>query len=117
MVDDEEAIVDFVCHVIEEIGARALPAFDGETALKIFQQDMPQIIFTDIYMPRINGIILLKRIKEVNWKIPVILFTRYLHYKRMIEDTQMRPDHFLEKPLRAEDIAGIMYKYFPQLIR
>jgi len=115
VVDDEERIVELMCQVIEAIGAVAIKAYDGEEALALINKEMPDIVFSDVYMPKLNGLALLRKLKQMDAELPVIIFTGYQHYKQIVESAEIRPDNFLEKPVDIREIIEIMLHYFPQL--
>lgn len=116
VVDDEETIVELLSLIMKALGGIAtLKAFDGNEALEVYHQEKPDIVFSDIYMPKLNGLMLLKRLRELNNEIPIILFTGYQHFKQMISSSGVKPNDFLEKPLNPQKVIEIMYYYFPQL--
>ena len=117
VVDDEKGIVDLLSRILERIGVETIKAYDGEAALELIQKDKPDIVFSDIYMPKLNGLALLKKLKALDKKMPVIIFTGYEHYKQMTEMLEVKPDNFLSKPLDVREIIEIMLAYFPQLRR
>jgi CheY-like chemotaxis protein len=115
VVDDEDSIVEVLAEIMEAIGVIPIKAKDGQEAWEKFEKEKPQIVFSDIYMPRLNGMMLLRKIRTLDRKIPVILFTGYFHYKQMLKQDDIKPDNFLEKPLKVKEIIEIMLSYFPQL--
>lgn len=116
VVDDEESIVDLLCMIMKAFGGVVTcKAYDGLEALEIYHQEKPDIVFSDIYMPKLNGLMLLKRLREFNSEVPIILFTGYQHFKQMISSSGVKPNNFLEKPLNPQKVIEIMYYYFPQL--
>ena len=115
VVDDEQAIVELICEVLYAIGADTIKAYDGLQAWNIIQQKTPDIVFSDIYMPKLNGLDLLRKLKQMDRNLPVVIFTGYKHYKQMVENSEIKPDNFLEKPVNIRDIIEIMLHYFPQL--
>ena len=115
LVDDERPILDLLARIMRTLGVTPITAINGEAALAKFNEEKPDIVFSDIYMPKLNGIALLKKIKAVNPKLPFVLFTGYHNYKQLIENNQFKPDTFLGKPLDVMEIIELMLKYFPQL--
>lgn len=115
VVDDEKAIVELICEVLHAIGAAAIKAYDGLEAWNIIQQETPDIVFSDIYMPKLNGLDLMRKLKQMDRSLPVVIFTGYKHYKQMVENSEIKPDNFLEKPVNIREIIEIMLHYFPQL--
>ncbi len=79
IVDDELAHLETIVDIIEEAGKeyRVFQAFEGKTALKIAEKEIPDLIITDWEMPEMSGIDLIKRLKDnaLTRDIPVIMCT------------------------------------------
>ena len=78
IADDEEFIVDLLATLLEDEGYVVLRAYDGEQALATFQRDRPQLVISDIMMPRMTGTELVTqlRLHEHNAShTPVILMS------------------------------------------
>ncbi len=77
VVDDEKDFIDAVRSLLEERGYSIDYANDGIGALEIVKKDIPDLILLDIVMPNMDGITLLKKLKEKNETkdIPVIMLT------------------------------------------
>lgn len=82
LVDDEEGIQLLYREEFEEEGYEVISAYTGEEALQKFSQDSPDLVILDINMPGMNGIEVLRRMKEVNPNLPVILNSAYQEYKQ-----------------------------------
>jgi two-component system response regulator AtoC len=115
LVDDEVNLLDLLKQVTETIGLKPICAQDGEEAYALYQKEHPDIIITDIYMPKINGLELLKRIKKDEPETPVVLITGYAHYRQLVANSIVKPDGFLEKPFNIKKLIEIILFYFPQL--
>lgn len=77
VVDDEEAVVEFVGSLLEDAGYRVLRAYDGRSALEIARTEQPDLIVTDIMMPIMNGLELCRQLRDTpeTHQIAVILMT------------------------------------------
>ncbi len=79
IVDDQLEHLDAIIDIIEETGNnyRVLQAFDGTTALKIAEKEIPDLIITDWEMPVMNGIEFIKQLKSniITLDIPIIMCT------------------------------------------
>jgi len=104
VVDDELNIREMLCDALETYGFLVLTASDGMEAWELYQKNEPHIVISDIYMPKMNGIMLLKQIKERDPRRPVILITGYHHYKQLVDTAEYPPDGFLSKPFRLNDL-------------
>ena len=75
LVDDEEGIRKVLGISLTDMGYHVLCAEDGRQALKLFRQEKPPIVLTDIKMPGMDGIEVLRRIKQENPDTEVIVIT------------------------------------------
>jgi len=76
IVDDDEKILYAFREVLEKDGFIYQEARDGVEALQMLKEQTPDVIFMDINMPRIDGLEALKKIKEFDYGIPVIVVLR-----------------------------------------
>jgi len=114
VADDEKQILEVVTKIGEMLGFKVFSAKDGQQAWKLFKTKKPDIVISDIYMPFINGLFLLLKIKEMREDCPVILMTGYAHYKQIIDKDKMRPDGFIQKPFSVEQIYKAIAKTVQQ---
>lgn len=77
VVDDDAAIRRLYKEELEEEGYEVFLAENGEEALRLFGEVRPDIVTLDIRMPGEDGIEILRKIKEFNSKLPVIMCTAY----------------------------------------
>jgi DNA-binding response OmpR family regulator len=64
VVDDEPQIVEFLCLLLEDEGYRATRAYDGAEAWEIVAGDLPDLVISDVMMPRLTGLQLVQHLKE-----------------------------------------------------
>jgi DNA-binding response OmpR family regulator len=77
IVDDDTNIQRLYKEELEEEGYSVFIASTGIEALEMFVREEPDIVTLDILMPDIDGISLLRKMKELNPKIPIIMSTAY----------------------------------------
>ena len=82
LVDDEESIHLLYREELEEFGFEVHSAMSGEDAMKILPALNPNIVILDINMPGMNGIDVLRKIKEMDASMPVILSSAYQEFKQ-----------------------------------
>jgi CheY-like chemotaxis protein len=81
VVDDEEGIRLLYKEELEEEGCEVTLAASGEEAIEKLESDSIDLVLLDIKMPGMDGVEVLRKVKE-KWKdLPVILCTAYPHYK------------------------------------
>jgi len=98
IVDDEEELVTTIAERLQIRGIQAEIATDGETALKMIEENPPQVVVLDVMMPGIGGIEILKRMKLQNLQIPVILLTGYGSTEQGMEGMREGAFDYLMKP-------------------
>ena len=107
LVDDEPGILKVLGISLADRGYRVLTAENGEEALRVFQEARPEVILTDIKMPGMDGIELLKRIKEESPNTEVIMITGHGEMELAIQSLKYDASDFITKPIHDEtlDIA------------
>ncbi|WP_207532106.1 response regulator transcription factor [Desertivirga arenae] len=103
IIDDNEDILDFLSQVLGEVYKLHL-AINGEVAQEILQNNMVNLIISDIMMPGIDGFQLCKLIKSrVEYcHIPIILLTAKNTYQAHIEGLEVGADAYIQKPFAPE---------------
>ena len=76
-VDDHEVLARLSCEILEMQGYRAVSAYNGEEALRKFDEEDFDILVTDFRMEGMNGIELAQRVHQKDPNIPVIIVTGY----------------------------------------
>jgi DNA-binding response OmpR family regulator len=105
VVDDEPDILELVSTRLEKAGYRVMCADSGAAALRIFFQQRPDLALIDIEMPRMNGIDLCKRIREVS-EIPVIFLTAYGAEDDRVRGLESGADDYIVKPFGRNELAA-----------
>ena len=82
LVDDEESIHVLYREELEEQGYEVHSAMSGDQALQLVPTLKPDLVILDIQMPGMNGIDVLRKIKEEDPKLPVILSSAYQEFKQ-----------------------------------
>ncbi len=77
IAEDDANIANLIKELITRKGNNALVARDGKEAFKIFSNIKVDLIITDLKMPNIDGMTLIKMVRETNSKVPVIIITGY----------------------------------------
>jgi CheY-like chemotaxis protein len=77
VVDDEKNILKLYKAELEDEGYNVVTANSGKEALEVFRQENPDLVTLDIMMPDIDGIQVLRQLKQENPQIPVIMLTAY----------------------------------------
>ena len=102
LVDDEEDIRDVLGMTLSDMGYRVLTAANGKIAWDVFQEKNPPIVLTDIKMPVMDGIELLRYIKRENPETEVIMITGHGDMDLAIKSLKHRATDFITKPINVD---------------
>ena len=109
IVDDEPGIRKVLKITLEDMGYQVLDAGNGEDALQIFRESGPSIVLTDIKMPGIDGIEILRIIKEEKPETEVIMITGHGDMELAIQSLKNEATDFITKPIN-NDVLEIALK-------
>lgn len=104
VVDDEDNIRTSLAGVLEDEGFRPLFANDGVTALDVIRKELPDLVLLDIWMPRMDGIEALQRMKDLHPSLLVIMMSGHGTIETAVKSTKMGAYDFIEKPLSLEKL-------------
>jgi DNA-binding NtrC family response regulator len=99
IVDDERTLARAVKAFLAEAGYEAEVAVDGEKALELLPTLRPDLVFADVRLPGISGIDLLRRIREFDPAIPVIIMTAYGTIEGAVEAVKLGAFDYIKKPV------------------
>ncbi len=108
IVDDEAAICEILGLSVADLGYETRTASNGEAALETLDEFEPHIVLTDIKMPGIDGVELLRRIKAVNADIEVIMISGHGDMDLAIKSLQHEALDFITKPVRDELLVNAL---------
>ena len=110
VVDDEEPARIGLTKIIKNAGYNAKAAKSGKEALKILEEEPFDIVITDLKMPTMSGIELLKEIKKRWPEIGVIILTAYGEVESYLEAMDLGAFEYLNKPVRIYELEVIIKK-------
>jgi PAS domain S-box-containing protein len=102
IIEDEEGVRKVMSISLADAGYRVLTAPDGESGIQLCQKESPQILITDIRMPGMGGIDVLKKIKEEDPDKEVIVVTGFGDMELAIRALQLDASDFITKPIEDE---------------
>jgi len=105
VVEDEKALRIALCSMLEDEGFKTLEAEDGKVAIELMREERPELVITDLKMPRVDGMRLLKRVKEIDSQIPVIIITAYGSSNTAIEAIKNGAYDYITKPFDLDEVV------------
>ena len=105
VVDDERNIRNNLGMVLEAEGYKVDTASNGDDALLRVKEGRYDIVFVDIQMPKMDGLELLRYLRGLRPKMPVVMLTAYGTVSRAVEAMKLGAVDFLEKPFDPKTIS------------
>jgi len=105
VVDDEEAIVSSLSSILEDEGYEVSVAKSGTEALKIYTTDPPDLMLLDIWMPDMDGLETLRRIKELVPTAQVMMMSGHGSIEKAVKAIKLGAYDYIEKPLSLENVT------------
>ena len=105
VVDDEEAIVSSLSSILEDEGYEVSVAKSGVEALKIYTTDPPDLMLLDIWMPEMDGLETLRRIKELVPTAQVMMMSGHGSIETAVKAIKLGAYDYIEKPLSLENVT------------
>ncbi|UCE82213.1 MAG: response regulator [Deltaproteobacteria bacterium] len=102
LIDDEEGIRKVMSIALRDAGYVVWIAESGEQGMEIFERELPALVLTDIKMPGMDGIEVLRRIKEMETDSEVIIITGHGEMELAISALQLEASDFITKPIHDE---------------
>ncbi len=116
LIDDEEGIRKVFSISLKSDGYDVATAASGQQGIDLFQQEFFPIVLTDIKMPGMDGIEVLRRIKEINPEAEVIVITGHGDMESAIQSLHLGASDFLTKPI-SDQLLSIALKRAEERLR
>ena len=115
VVEDDKMIREGICEFLSEFGYKTYQAEDGKQAISIFENNEINLAILDIQLPYINGLEVLKKIRETS-DIPAIMLTAFSDEEYKINAFTSLADGYIEKPFSLPvlkvRIESLIKKYY-----
>ena len=105
LIDDEESIRKLVGLYLSSKGYEVITAADGQEGIDLFRRETPSIVLTDIKMPGMDGIEVLRKIKEISPEAEVIVITGHGDMDMAIQALQLDACGFITKPVENDSLS------------
>lgn len=110
IADDEKNMIWAMKKALKDEGYRILTASDGEEAVGTILKDDPDLILLDLRMPKLDGMDVLKKIKENNIKSPVIMITAHGTMESAVDAMKLGAIDYISKPFDIEELKLVIKK-------
>jgi len=110
IVEDDDEIRELLSEALMRWGHETALAPNGQEGLQVYRQGQFDLILSDVRMPVMDGLTLLKTIREKDRKTPVIIVTAYPTVDSAVESLGLGADFYLVKPVNFDDLQAKMNK-------
>lgn len=107
-VDDEENIRNLITYTFEEHNLEVMTAENGKAAITILENNPIDVIITDLLMPTMTGLALIREMKKIKSAIPIIIITAYGNTEMVKEIIAEGVFRLIEKPLDFDILVPIV---------
>ena len=112
VVDDTKNIRNLLTTCLEINDYEVITASSGQEAIQLLEIEKFDLVFLDIKMPEISGTSVLKRMREMEIRIPVVIMTAFATIKNAVECTKLGAVAYLQKPFTADKVKSILGEIF-----
>ncbi|MFP3927344.1 MAG: sigma-54-dependent transcriptional regulator [Desulfobacteraceae bacterium] len=104
VVDDEESIIRSLEGILQDEGFEVQRAYNGLEALEKIEREVPDLVLLDIWMPEMDGLDTLVKIKEIHPHLQVVMMSGHGTIETAVKATKLGAYDFIEKPLSLEKV-------------
>ena len=105
-VEDDVEVVEHITSTLKLFFDEILIAYSGEEGIKLFETQKPLVVITDIDLPNMSGVELIRHIRKIDKTIPVLVTTSYDDKKMLIDLIPLGVTQFLLKPLNFNKLTS-----------
>ncbi|MEW6553809.1 MAG: response regulator transcription factor [Actinomycetota bacterium] len=105
IVDDEKDIVDFVAAYLTKEGYPTIEAYDGETALRLWKEQRPDLVVLDVLMPHLDGLSFCREVRKDS-SVPIIILSAKSAEDDRIVGLEYGADDYMVKPFSPRELVA-----------
>ena len=109
-VEDDLMTQEEISFFLKKYVKELIVAKNGEEGLALFLEHNPDMIITDIQMPKMNGLEMSKKILEINPNIPIAITTAYSDSEYLMKAIELGIDKYILKPLHLSELLAVIQK-------
>ncbi len=110
IVEDEKILADSMALYLERHAYATAVAYAGEESLQLAEENSPDVMVVDIHLPGIDGLEVLRHLREVSPGTEVVMITAYASITTAVEAMKCGAFHYLSKPLDLVDLCAVVAK-------
>jgi len=115
VAEDEEKLLHTMVEYLQLFFTHVYAAEDGESAYRIYQQEHPDIIIADIHMPHLDGLALIRRIREKDRQTRIIITTAHSDKEKLLEAIELNLVKYLIKPVQSDALKQLLFSLVEEI--
>jgi DNA-binding response OmpR family regulator len=108
--EDDKIMREQITEVLEMLFKKVFLAVDGEQACQLYLDESPDIIISDINMPKMNGLEFINRVRQTDYEIPVVLLTSFTEQNMLMQAANLSIDGYIIKPVELKTLIATINK-------
>jgi DNA-binding NtrC family response regulator len=108
VIDDEQTAIRNLQHILNKEGYEVLITQSSQNALKLLEQHSLDLVLTDLRMPNVDGMEILRRVKELSPDTEVVMITGYATVSSAISAMKMGAYHYVIKPYKLDEVRQVV---------
>lgn len=106
IIEDDQRVAELLKRGLEEFGYEATAAFDGEMGLRLYRSIQPDLVISDVILPKMSGFELVREIKKDDDEIPVIMLTALGATDDKLQGFDSGTDDYMVKPFDIREVEA-----------
>lgn len=115
IAEDEKKLLNTMVEYLELFFENVYTAEDGLTAYEIYKKQKPDIIIADIHMPHLDGLAMIEKIREKDFKTKIIITTAHSEKEKLIQAIELHLVKYLIKPVQSDKLKEILLSLVDEL--
>lgn len=108
LVDDDPGILDLLTRFFDKRGWLVHSSMTGTGAVNAYEEEVPDLVLLDLQLPDLDGIPVLRRLRELDEDVTVIMLTGHADVETAVEAMQVGAENFLTKPFELDHLAAVV---------
>ncbi len=108
VVDDDKITTSILSRMLDSYADNVIVASDGIEGLALFKEHKPEIVLSDINMPRMGGLEMVEQIRKLDDQVKIAIFTNFENRDTLLKAIQYGVNQFFSKPFEAKHFAQVI---------
>src|SRR6185436_9772949 len=110
LIEDDASLAANLCDVLKEDGFRVTVCNRGDEGLRRASNDECDVVLTDLRLPGLGGLELVRQLHDTQPRLPVVLMTAHGTIETAIEATKLGAYDYLQKPFEMPELIGLLHR-------